>query len=138
MLAGRGGRCMHRAQLALRAWPRLARRRRGAAAPGRVQARLTITLPLTLTATARRRSVPFLLQAVRQGLQDLGARDLPAARAALAAGAQRVEARSSSAQVPPAHRLIRLNILHLSLARCAGPVRVAARRASVWAPHGGC
>ncbi|KAK9827269.1 hypothetical protein WJX81_006270 [Elliptochloris bilobata] len=45
-----------------------------------------------------RRTVPYLLQAVRQGLQDLGARDLPAARAALASGAQRVEARSSSAQ----------------------------------------
>ena len=48
----------------------------------------------------RRRTVPYLLQAVRQGLQDLGARDLPAARAALASGAQRVEARSSAAQVP--------------------------------------
>ena len=44
--------------------------------------------------------MPYLLQAVRQGLQDLGARDLPAARAALASGAQRVEARSSAAQVP--------------------------------------
>ena len=43
--------------------------------------------------------MPYLLQAVRQGLQDLGARDLPAAHAALASGEQRVEARSSAAQV---------------------------------------
>ena len=58
----------------------------------------------------RRRTVPYLLQAVRQGLQDLGARDLPAARAALASGAQRVEARSSAAQVSCPHMtVVRVN-----------------------------
>jgi hypothetical protein len=78
--------------------------------------------------------VPFLLQAVRQGLQDLGARDLPAARAALATGAQRVEARSSSAQVPPARCLIRLHELQFRHARA---VRVAACCTLVQAPRGG-
>ncbi len=153
MLAGRGGRCMHRAPLALGLGPfGLAQARRstpsagaaagacgppGGARPARAarEARVTLTLNLTLAATARRRSVPFLLQAVRQGLQDLGARDLPAARAALAAGAQRVEARSSSAQVPPARCLITLHGLHFRHARA---VRVAACCTSAQAPHGGC
>jgi IMP dehydrogenase len=38
------------------------------------------------------------VQAVRQGFQDLGARSIPAAHDALAAGVMRVEARSTSAQ----------------------------------------
>ncbi|BDA44055.1 Inosine-5'-monophosphate dehydrogenase 2 [Coccomyxa sp. Obi] len=45
-----------------------------------------------------RKTVPFLVQAVKQGFQDLGTRSIPAAHAALAAGATRVEARSSAAQ----------------------------------------
>ena len=47
---------------------------------------------------ACRRTVPFLVQAVKQGFQDLGARSIPAAHTALAAGLMRVEARSSAAQ----------------------------------------
>ena len=47
---------------------------------------------------ARRKTVPFLVQAVRQGFQDLGARSIPAAHDALAAGVMRVEARSTAAQ----------------------------------------
>jgi IMP dehydrogenase len=43
-------------------------------------------------------SVPFLAQAARQGLQDLGARSVRAAHAALASGEQRLEARSGAAQ----------------------------------------
>jgi IMP dehydrogenase len=46
----------------------------------------------------RRRTVPFLCQAVRQGFQDLGARSIPAAHAALRCGGMRLEARSSAAQ----------------------------------------
>ncbi|KAK9916018.1 hypothetical protein WJX75_007361 [Coccomyxa subellipsoidea] len=45
-----------------------------------------------------RKTVPFLVQAVRQGFQDLGARSIPAAHDALAAGVMRVEARSTAAQ----------------------------------------
>ncbi len=47
---------------------------------------------------ACRKTVPFLMQAVRQGFQDLGARSIPAAHAALAGGVMRVEARSTAAQ----------------------------------------
>lgn len=43
-------------------------------------------------------SVPFLLQATRQGFQDLGAKSLAAAHAALDSGSQRVEARTGAAQ----------------------------------------
>lgn len=45
-----------------------------------------------------RQSLPFLLQAVRQGLQDLGCRDLAAARAGVQAGSVRLEVRSGAAQ----------------------------------------
>ncbi|KAK9809215.1 hypothetical protein WJX72_011502 [[Myrmecia] bisecta] len=45
-----------------------------------------------------RRTVPFLVQAVRQGFQDLGARDLQAARDMLHNGAMRVECRTGAAQ----------------------------------------
>lgn len=42
--------------------------------------------------------MPFLVQAVRQGFQDLGARSIHDAHAALAAGRMRLESRSSAAQ----------------------------------------
>lgn len=41
--------------------------------------------------------LPFLLQATRQGFQDLGARDVRAAWRRLYAGEQRLEARTSAA-----------------------------------------
>eukprot|EP00850_Spirogloea_muscicola_P016684 SM000137S00462 [mRNA] locus=s137:213489:217324:- [translate_table: standard] len=43
--------------------------------------------------------VPYTMQAVKQGFQDLGVRDLPAARAALNAGDIRLEVRTGAAQV---------------------------------------
>ncbi len=45
-----------------------------------------------------RSSVPFLAQAVRQGFQDMGVRSIAGARAAIAAGAARLEVRSGAAQ----------------------------------------
>ena len=42
--------------------------------------------------------LPFLMQAVRQGLQDMGVRSVPAAWSALQAGDLTLEARSSAAQ----------------------------------------
>ena len=42
--------------------------------------------------------IPFLAQAVKQGFQDLGAKDLPGAHAMLADGRMRVECRTGSAQ----------------------------------------
>eukprot|EP00850_Spirogloea_muscicola_P002341 SM000009S23470 [mRNA] locus=s9:160480:164345:- [translate_table: standard] len=43
--------------------------------------------------------VPYTMQAVKQGFQDLGVRDLPAARAALDAGDIRLEVRTGAAQM---------------------------------------
>jgi len=45
-----------------------------------------------------RSSVPFLAQAVRQGFQDMGVRSIAGARAAIPAGAARLEVRSGAAQ----------------------------------------
>ena len=45
-----------------------------------------------------RRTVPFLTQAVRQGFQDLGVKDLAAARAALYGGEMRMDCRTGAAQ----------------------------------------
>jgi IMP dehydrogenase len=39
-----------------------------------------------------------MLQAVRQGFQDLGARDIPAVRERVASGTTRLEVRSGAAQ----------------------------------------
>jgi IMP dehydrogenase len=44
------------------------------------------------------RNVPYLMQAVRQGFQDLGARGVAQAHAALHSGGQRLEARTGAAQ----------------------------------------
>ena len=41
--------------------------------------------------------VPFLMQAAKQGFQDLGAQDIDAAREQLYSGEQRVEARTNAA-----------------------------------------
>jgi len=46
-----------------------------------------------------RRSVPYLLQAVKQGLQDLGAKSVTEAHAALYSGKQKLETRTGAAQV---------------------------------------
>ena len=46
----------------------------------------------------RRRTIPFFMQAVRQGLQDLGAKGLPAARDLLSSGELHLEVRSGAAQ----------------------------------------
>lgn len=45
-----------------------------------------------------RQTVPFLLQATRQGFQDLGAKDLPSAHQLLKSGQMRLECRTGSAQ----------------------------------------
>ncbi|KAL3154836.1 hypothetical protein ABBQ38_011379 [Trebouxia sp. C0009 RCD-2024] len=45
-----------------------------------------------------RQTVPFLLQATRQGFQDLGAKDLSSAHQLLKSGQMRVECRTGSAQ----------------------------------------
>ena len=55
-------------------------------------------IPARLRLLLRRRTIPFLAQAVRQGFQDMGVRGIPAAHAALAGGATRLEARSGAAQ----------------------------------------
>ena len=45
-----------------------------------------------------RHNVPYLLQAVKQGFQDLGAKSLAEAQAALYSGRQRLEVRTGAAQ----------------------------------------
>lgn len=45
-----------------------------------------------------KRSVPYLVQAVKQGFQDLGAKSIGEAHAALLTGKQRLEARTGAAQ----------------------------------------
>lgn len=45
-----------------------------------------------------KKNVPFMIQAVKQGLQDLGAKSLADAHAALHSGTQRLEARTGAAQ----------------------------------------
>ncbi|KAJ9530688.1 hypothetical protein QJQ45_014843 [Haematococcus lacustris] len=45
-----------------------------------------------------RRTVPFLIQAVKQGFQDLGARDISQARSLLYSGSMKMEGRTQAAQ----------------------------------------
>ena len=45
-----------------------------------------------------RQTVPFLLQATKQGFQDLGAKDLSSAHQLLKRGEMRLECRTGSAQ----------------------------------------
>lgn len=45
-----------------------------------------------------RRTVPFMVQAVKQGFQDLGARSLTQARELLYSGEMRLEGRTQAAQ----------------------------------------
>jgi IMP dehydrogenase len=45
-----------------------------------------------------RRTVPFLAQAVKQGFQDLGAKDLAGARQLLYSGSMKMEGRTQAAQ----------------------------------------
>ena len=45
-----------------------------------------------------RQTVPFLLQATRQGFQDLGAKDVPAIHELLKNGQMRLECRTGAAQ----------------------------------------
>lgn len=45
-----------------------------------------------------RHNIPYLVQAVKQGFQDLGAKSIPEAHAALYGGAQRLETRTGAAQ----------------------------------------
>jgi IMP dehydrogenase len=45
-----------------------------------------------------RRTLPFLAQAVKQGFQDLGVKDIAGARAALYGGGMRMEGRTGAAQ----------------------------------------
>jgi IMP dehydrogenase len=45
-----------------------------------------------------RRTVPFLAQAVKQGFQDLGAKDLEGCRKLLYSGSMRMEGRTQAAQ----------------------------------------
>lgn len=47
---------------------------------------------------AHRKMIPFLLQAVKQGFQDLGARDLHDAQERLTNGMTRLECRTGAAQ----------------------------------------
>lgn len=44
-----------------------------------------------------RRTVPFLVQATKQGFQDLGVRDIPSARQALYNGEMKMECRTGAA-----------------------------------------
>ena len=46
-----------------------------------------------------KKNVPYLIQAVKQGMQDLGAKSVAEAHAALHSGKQRLEARTGAAQV---------------------------------------
>jgi IMP dehydrogenase len=45
-----------------------------------------------------RRTVPFLAQAVKQGFQDLGAKDLPGCKQLLYSGVMKMEGRTQAAQ----------------------------------------
>ena len=45
-----------------------------------------------------RQTIPFLVQAAKQGFQDMGVKDLMSAHAKLAEGTIRVECRSNAAQ----------------------------------------